>query len=218
MIQFRKKSSGLKDHLCIVFRFSSESDDYEVSGIIPTKQVIRYCGDQVFFQLPEDEAVLLEEEIVAYTWGRLLKFLTYRERSTEECKIYLKQMPTSETICSILIDRAKAYRYLDDKRFAELLTVSMISRKKSWNEIRHALTLKGISVETVSETLTTHYKEESRGEVIRYQFEKGVSKYPDRNSYQDYQKCISYLMRKGFSYSDFQEMIKGYYHSNDDTF
>jgi regulatory protein len=236
MILFRKISRGKQQHIHVIYQYpADQSEDLEddlnsdpqshfeetdvaVLGILPRKISSKYGEDNSFFRLSTGDASLLRQEIERYAWERLLKYLTYRERSEVECREYLKQLPLAPDISQDLISRAHKYNYLDDNRFAELLTVSLINRNKSRVEVYTALKQKRIAPEIIQKVLSEHYTTESKQEIIKHHVEKGIRKYPNKNSYKDYQKCIAYLMRKGFAFADIQESVKAYYKNDDDYY
>jgi len=179
-------------------------------GAIPAKKLKLYNSKSVF-QLDESRSKALKDEIVHYAWERLLRYLSLRERSIEECRNYLQRLYLSEATINELINRAKEKRYLDEERFAELLTRSYISRHKSRAELKSALITKRIPAEIIAKTIEKYYTDEDRDEILRYHIGKGIRKYPDKKSRKDYEKCIAYLMRKGFNFSDFRDELLLYY-------
>lgn len=183
-------------------------------GVLPNKRLLQYSSRSGFF-LNEEDTGRLTEEIVSYAWERLVRYLTYRERSIAECRTFLSKLPVNEEIINDLLNRAVHKKYLDEERFAELLAQSYISRHKSRRELKTALISKRIPEELISKVVNDHYTTENRKEIIRYHIKKGIRKYPDKGSYHDYQKCIAYLMRKGFSFDDFFDELQKYYRSTD---
>ena len=184
-------------------------------GALPMKQLAGYSLQNEFY-LDEQRASALKQDITHYAWERLLKYLSFRERSITECRKYLQNLPLKGEISNELIKRATEKKFLDETRFAELLTESYISRHKSRTELKTALIEKRISPEIVEQVLQEHYKDENQREILQYHIEKGIRKYPAQNSAKDHQKCIAYLLRKGFHYSDFRDELKSYYRNSDD--
>ncbi len=185
-------------------------------GALPAKELLAYNSEREFF-LEEERGKKLQEEIAHYAWGRLLKYLGYRERSIAECQKYLKALPLGEDLAKILIKKALDMKYLDEKRFAELLTQSFISRRKSKRELKSGLIAKRIDPDLIDKVMKKNYTEEEQKEILQYQIDKGIRKYPDKNSYKDLQKCIAYLIRKGFSYGDFRDQLLQYYRNTEET-
>jgi SOS response regulatory protein OraA/RecX len=183
-------------------------------GVLPLKRIALYNTGSSFF-LEENDLDALIEEVRQYAWERLLRYLAYRERSIAECRHYLKTLPLREEINNELLQRAIENKYLDEQRFAELLTQSYVSRNKSRNELKTALISKRIPKEIIERVIAGHYTEEDKREILEYQIEKVIKKYPDRSSAKDYQKSIAYLMRKGFNYEDFAEELKKYYRNRE---
>ena len=209
MRQFRKSKKNNNKYTWLIY--SLQSDDSEnLLGILPGKLLQRF-GDSDVFLLSEADGRELEHEITQYAWNRLINYLSLRERSEAECVNYLQGLFLEKSAIQTLIEKGKQYNYINDERFAELLVASYVNRNKSRLEIKNSLYEKKINPQIIERSLKNNYPEDEGKRVVSYHIEKGIRKYPDRSSYKDYQKCINYLMRKGFAFEDFREELRRYY-------
>jgi len=179
-------------------------------GPIPAKKLRAYSSESVFC-LDEERSKTLQDTVIHYAWERLLRYLSLRERSIGECRSYLQRLQLSEESINDLINKAIKKRYIDEERFAELLTRSYVNRRKSRTELRNALIAKRIPADIIEKIIDLYYTREDRDEILRYHISKGIRKYPVKKSRKDYEKCISYLMRKGFNYADIRDELLLYY-------
>ncbi|MFA5498485.1 MAG: RecX family transcriptional regulator [Candidatus Cloacimonadia bacterium] len=209
MRQFRKSKKYNSKYLWHIYSTNFDGDELML-GVLPSTALRQY-GDSDIFILNDEEAVLLEKEIVKYAWNRLLNYLSIRERSEAECVNYLYGLSLNEKFTQQLLSKGKEYNYLNDERFAELFVTSYLNRNKSRSETKTALYQKRIEPRIIEEALEKYYPADESSRVLAHHVEKGIRKYPDRNSRKDQQKCIAYLMRKGFSYSDFRDSLDKYY-------
>ncbi|MBW6515544.1 MAG: RecX family transcriptional regulator [Candidatus Cloacimonetes bacterium] len=216
-----RKEKGSFESLSDKYQIETLDNPYHIPenaqlwGVLPSKVITNYSLANEFI-LDKDRAAELKNEISNYAWERLLKYLSFRERSIDECRNYLKNLPVSNDLIKSLIQRALEKKFLNEERFAELLTQSYISRRKSKTELKTSLISKRIPPEMIEKVLQENYNEEDKKEILQYHIEKGIRKYPDKNSAKDYQKCIAYLMRKGFHYGDFRDDLLKYYHNIED--
>ncbi|MBN2461618.1 MAG: RecX family transcriptional regulator, partial [Candidatus Cloacimonetes bacterium] len=170
-------------------------------GILPSRLL------QVFVPVDEDEAELtfeqaavLEKEITSYCHRKLLDFLAVRERSVQECRNFLKKLSLRNDLAAGLILRAQQENHIDDKRFAELNTISMLSRNKSPQEIRNKLRGHGIPENTILTALEDYYSQTDLQDIIRIEILKMLSRYEGFDTSKKREKIFSHLYRKGFDY------------------
>ena len=88
----------------------------EYWGILPDKILHFYCNDQLeYFELSDEDAAKLLEEINKQSWNKLLDYLAYRERSFGECseflskKIFLKKELQPANLLSLMKLREIAF-------------------------------------------------------------------------------------------------------------
>lgn len=230
MNRFLAVNKPLRKHLKIIYSLPAEEqnetlspitgeegqridfipDDAHLIGILPGKTLQKYSRENLFY-LDDLQMRDLYEEVNSYARERLIHYLSLRERSIAECRSYLNNLPLGKDLADSLIREAIERKYLDERRFAELLTRSYISRHKSRQELKTALINKRIPSEVIDTIMDKHYTDEDKREVLEYHIEKGIRKYPGKASARDYQKCIAYLMRKGFHFDDFKDKLLMFY-------
>ncbi|MDO4189072.1 MAG: regulatory protein RecX [Lachnospiraceae bacterium] len=116
----------------------------------------------------------------------------------------------SENVINQAIDYVKGYHYIDDRRYA----MSFISWKASIdskNTIRRKLIEKGVSKDIIDSCIEEYYVEdELNRNCERELIEKLIrKKYKeiDTLQYEEKQKLIASIMRKGFSYYDVEAVL-----------
>jgi len=177
-------------------------------GILPEKIL------QFFSLIPDQEVTLtkktyikLGKEIEKYAWNKLLNYLSYRERSVQEVRNYLKQLQIKIAITEVLIDRAISLNYLNDNRFSELLISDLQKRSKSLTEIRNKLRLKGVDPEVISTSLNQFYDIEKENTNFIELYKKTRRRFSSLPKYEMENKILNYLTRKGFSYWKVKELL-----------
>ncbi len=190
---------------------NNDTEEWVLLGLLPAKQALEFGGNNENFDLSGQDSQRLTEKIFNYTEERLLSYLAYRERSIFESQNFLYQLPVNIYLAKQLIERSIARNYINDRRFAELLTQSSLSRNKSFNEAKTSLIKKRIPPQTIHEVLDLYYSPENCGQVLDYHIDKATKKYPNKDSKKDYSRCINYLIRKGFSYHEFIAGVNSYY-------
>ncbi len=111
-----------------------------------------------------------------------------------------------------LIDEAIAYvrsfNYIDDERYArDYITYHMSSRSK--NRIIQDLANKGISKDVYQSILDELYQEDSDAEIEQIKKLLIKKRYdPDTTEFEDKQKIMAFLMRKGYSSSDIRRAME----------
>lgn len=183
--------------------------DNDIWGILPIK-ILHF-----FSLLPEKEVELsceneakLFSEIEKFAWDKLLNFLSFRERSIWECNNFLSQLPLKSEIAEKLISKAVSMNFVNDKRFAEIYTESLIIKGKSLTEIKNKLFVKHINKKIIDEVLKIQYSAEKKDEIIKENVKKTLSRYSRFSKKEKLEKCLNYLTRRGFSYWEVKENIE----------
>ncbi|MCD4796499.1 MAG: RecX family transcriptional regulator [Candidatus Cloacimonetes bacterium] len=183
--------------------------DNDIWGILPIK-ILHF-----FSLLPEKEVELsceneakLFSEIEKFAWDKLLNFFSFRERSIWECNNFLSQLPLKSEIAEKLISKAVSMNFVNDKRFAEIYTESLIIKEKSLTEIKNKLFVKHINKKIIDEVLKIQYSAEKKDEIIKENVKKTLSRYSRFSKKEKLEKCLNYLTRRGFSYWEVKENIE----------
>ncbi|OPX26173.1 MAG: hypothetical protein B1H06_06075, partial [Candidatus Cloacimonas sp. 4484_143] len=158
--------------------------------------------------LPETEKNKILLEIEKYSWDRLLNFITYRERSTRECEIFLKLLPLKSDLIEKLLAKAIELNLLKDERFAEMLVNDLLQKGKSKQEIRNKLYEKKVNSEIIENCLNKQFSFEIEEDLLNINLDRAIRKYVSLPSEKRKEKILNYLTRKGFSYWEVKEKME----------
>lgn len=139
-------------------------------------------------------------EIRKYAWNKLLDHLAARERTTRECKVFLRKLLLNPIIADELIMNAENKGYVDNHRYAEMLVHSQAEKGKSRIEIRMKLKAAGIDSDVITEVLQEHFSIEMEKQILKDTARKALDRFRKHPPRERFQKCMEYLVRKGFSY------------------
>ncbi len=177
-------------------------------GTLPVKDLRAFVDCTILQQdISEDNLLLLKEQIEKYSWSKFLDYLSYRERSTRECKLFLKSIYLDDVLIEDFITRVKKLKYLDDNRFAELYVESLLDKGKSKQEIRNKLREKGVNSGEVLNLLDEMY-DNCKQDILKKEIEKALRRYASLSDKIKKDKIIAYLYRRGFSYHEVMEQMK----------
>jgi regulatory protein len=182
--------------------------DENFAFILTVKELERYgLKEDMELSIVEYERIL-EETIYHRVLDKALNILKFSDRSEHE----LRRKLTQAEFPAILIDRAvsyvKMYGYLDDKRFAASFIRSRMN-KKSKLMIKNELLQKGISEEILEEAFEETYAEEEEDAELTA-IKKAIAKKtkePDTLTYEEKQKLIASLYRKGFDLGKIKQCL-----------
>ncbi len=134
---------------------------------------------------------------------RALEWLMGRPHSTREFRDYLYRKKASKEHIEVLIEEFSDKKYLDDEYFAKWFAEGRLRKNKSIKAIRSELITKGISPVTIQSIALELKDEKDDKEAIRLL----VSKLRNRTRYQDSKKLTTYLLSKGFQWSDIKDVL-----------
>ena len=183
----------------------------EYWGILPDKILHFYCKDQVeYFELSDEEAAKLLEEINKQSWNKLLDYLAYRERSLGECKEFLsKKIFLKKELQPALLEKAVSLNFINDNRFAEMLTDDLIRNSKSRVEIKNKLYSKKINENIISSILQKKFDSKVAEEILEVNISKAKRRFPNLKKNEQNEKILNYLTRRGFAYWEVKEKLGG---------
>ena len=181
----------------------------EYWGILPDKILHFYCKEQLdYFELSDEAAVKLLEEIKKQSWNKLLDFLAYRERSLGECEEFLsKRIFLKQEFQPVLLRKAVSLNFINDSRFAEMLTEDLIRNSKSKVEITNKLYAKKIKEEIISNILQKKLNSKTINEILEANIKKAKRRFSNLNKKECNEKILNYLTRKGFTYWEVKEKL-----------
>lgn len=131
---------------------------------------------------------------------RALEWLLRRPHSVGEFKNYSYRKKLEKDLVEKLIAEFQDRGYLDDEKFAIWFADQRIKKGKSIREVRAELMAKGISF-SVSEFVTDSNSDEDALVGL-------IKKLQTRSRYQEEKKLLSYLLSKGFRYSDIKTALE----------
>ncbi len=137
--------------------------------------------------------------------ARTLEWVLRRPHSTKELRDYLFKKQVEKDLREDIITDMVDKKYINDQEFARWFADNRMRKNKSTREISAELTSKGISKEIASDILQS---DEALSEVDR--LKALVEKLKNRSRYQEQEKLIAYLQRKGFKYSDIKDVLREY--------
>lgn len=169
-------------------------------------QQMRLAVDQELS--PEQLEQLRHEESLQQAVDRALNYLSFRPRSRQEVKRYLRRKETSPEIVEATLARLDALELLNDRNFASfwLETREQFS-PRSAHALKNELRLKGVEREVVDELVDDEHDEER---ARRAGHKKAMSLL--RNSDIDYAtfrtRLGAFLQRRGFGYEVAARTVK----------
>lgn len=148
-------------------------------------------------------------------WNLALGYVSRRETSCGALRQYLtrKKMPVAEI--DEILERLLRLGYVDDLRYARLAVRDALRTKKGIHRVRSRLHMKGVRLsEEELVALWQEEKENLRENPLKDAFEVAVKKWGweegtsiDRKTVV---KVMQYLLRRGFVYSEINEMIESW--------
>lgn len=162
----------------------------------------------------------VENLIKETTLGKLtdlaLRFLSYRQRSEKEIKVYLtRKIAQKENIkakdavqspqVSAVLAKLKKYSYINDIEFAKWWITSRIkSRPMGRYLLKQELRRKGISPQIIESLLT---RVPSERKLAINLIEKKIEKWPKLSPPQFKKKVYAYLLSRGFGWDVVKETV-----------
>ena len=142
---------------------------------------------------------ILSDYFIPYTKEKVLRLITYRQRSKEEIRRYLNRHKFSKDIADAIIKDFTRAGLIDDVSFAEFFALSRFRMKPVGKfYIEQELKKKGISSDIIHRILSNYDEEEA----LKNAYERAKKIYPDNK-----EKKIQFLMRRGFDISMIFEII-----------
>ena len=130
---------------------------------------------------------------------RAMNLLQKRDYTERKLRDKLKEGMYSDDVIDEAIEYLKSYKYIDDERYAEdYIRYQMNLRSK--NRIRQDLIQKGISTDLIDRLMNEAYETEENNPELALCVNLLRKKHydPDTATYEDKQKIMAFLYRKGF--------------------
>ncbi len=179
--------------------------DDRVWGVLPKKLLKSFSHKE---EIDNDEFKEIRQLIYYYSRDRLFTYLAKQEHSEYESRNYLKKLRLHSSIIDDVISFCLEKKFISDARLTELYVRSMIELGKSKTEVTFKLKNKGVSSDLIEYELEQQYDNQAKHNIIHDNLTKAIKIYTNRGSKDVYNKCCSYMMRKGFFYGEFSDILK----------
>ncbi len=137
---------------------------------------------------------------------KAMALLLFKDRTRQELVTRLYRAGFSETSTIEAIDYVEQFGYINDRRYVENY-VMFQSGKKSRREMVYRLTERGIEGEIISEVLE-ECEYDGEQEAIRTLLKKKLKgRRFDETSYEERQKMMAYLGRKGYEFHTIKKVF-----------
>ena len=146
------------------------------------------------------------EEVLRQAKVKAMRLLEHMDRTEEQLRQKLKQKAYPDEAIDAAISYVKSFGYINDKRYAQCYVLGR-QKTKSKREIYASLCQKGVSRETVEETLEQGYENYDEVETIRAIVEKKHGSSTDCTDAEK-KKLYQYLLRRGFRNEDIRQVIQ----------
>ncbi len=131
------------------------------------------------------------------TWDKLIKFATLRPRSEKEVRDWFYRKKVGEKSQKKYFNQLKELEFLDDEKFARWWIDQRLSfRPRSKRELTSELIKKGIE-----RTLIKRIIDEFEIDEVKI-----AKRLLSKRNYQNSQKAMAYLSRKGFDWETIKEV------------
>ena len=166
-------------------------------------------------EIPDDVLARIREEVLTKRAKlRCMNLLKSSDRTVRQLSDRLRRDGYPEDIIGAALDYVASYHYTDDRRYAENY-IRSASGKKSRKEITLQLRKKGVSGELIEEAFLGLSQEAAESGLAEEAGDAGaIRKLIEKRhfdagsaSYEEKQKLLAYLMRKGFSMGDVLDVL-----------
>ncbi|MBI9030920.1 RecX family transcriptional regulator [bacterium] len=179
--------------------------DERVWGVLPKKLLKPFL---TLKEIDNEEFKELRQLLFYYSRDRLFTYLAKQEHSEHESRKYLQKLKVHKSIREDVIEFCLDKSFISDARLTELYVRSMIELGKSKTEIIFKMKTKGVSPDLIDKELELQYDKQAKLTIIHENITKAIKIYSNRGSKDVYNKCCSYMMRKGFFYAEFSDILK----------
>jgi regulatory protein len=136
------------------------------------------------------------------TMNRAVKLLAAKPRSIGELRErLLEKLWTNDEIVDAVIEKLKAYKYLDDDQFAHDLALSKLRQKpQGKRKLQQSLSRKKLERETLETALDAAFEKMPETHLIEIAIEKRIRLKGKPATREETKKLHDFLMRQGFSF------------------
>lgn len=178
--------------------------DYEYSFMLYKTDIKKYHIEEEKDISNDVYQEIIEDTVYRRAKKKALDILKYMDRTEAELCSKLKQAYYTDDIISRTVEYVKSYHYIDDERYL-MNYIQLKKATKSRKQIQAELYRKGIDKHLVGK----YFESELDNDDIA--LKKAIGKkavHPENLSYEEKQKLIGSLCRKGFLYDDIVKNIE----------
>ncbi len=174
-------------------------DDQFLLGV--SALIVLQMGLRVGQELSPDQLEQLsQEEAIQQATNRILNYLSFRPRSREEVRRYLRKKETPPELIDTVIQRLDDLNLINDQSFTEFWVESRErSNPKGAQALKNELRLKGVKRELVDELVSD---EQDEDRALRAGRKKAalLARQPEMDFKTFRARLGPFLQRRGFSY------------------
>ena len=152
---------------------------------------------------------IIEDTIYHRALQKAMAILEFMDRSEQELRNKLEKEEYSDDIIVRVLQYVKHYDYLNDRRYAAFYIRARMNRKSKLM-IKNELLQKGVDRDMIEESFLSEYGENPEQDPELIAIKKAVDK-KTRNrenlTYEEKQKIIASLFRKGYDLSKIRQFL-----------
>jgi len=188
-------------------RVSVFADDHFLLGV--NTLIVLQLGLKVGQTLtPELLGQLRSEEALQQAVDRSLNFLSFRPRSREEVRRYLKKKETPPELIDTVLERLDRLDFVNDRAFASFWVASREQfNPRGSNLLKNELRMKGVDRELVNE-LVSDEQDEERALGAGRKKAASLVRLPNMDYTTFRTRLGSFLQRRGFGFSVTTHTVK----------
>ena len=157
---------------------------------------------------PEQLTQLRSEELLQQAVDRALNYLSFRPRSREEVRRYLKKKETPPELIDTVLERLDRLDFVNDRAFASFWIESREHfNPKGSNVLKNELRRKGVDREVVDE-LVSDEQDEERALIAGRKKAMSLLRLPDMDYKTFRTRLGSFLQRRGFGFDVVSHTVK----------
>lgn len=158
----------------------------------------------------EIDRLIKESEFLRF-YNLVLNFLSFRPRSENEVKFYLKKKKIDDLEIETVILKLKEKGLIDDFKFSRwFIDQRRTFRPKSKRLIEIELLKKGVD-KKVTQEVFSNYNSKTEKELAKRLTEKGYQKYLKLPPRERKQKLTAYLLQRGFEWETVKAVIDEFF-------
>lgn len=156
----------------------------------------------------EQLAQLRHDEALQQAVERAYNYLSFRPRSREEVRRYLRRKETPQELIEPVLARLDALNLINDEEFASFWIASREqSRPKGARAIKNELRMKGVARD-IADELVDEEQDEERALAAARKKAYSLLRLPDMDYKTFYARLGSFLQRRGFDYEVTSRTVK----------